>query len=438
MELLIPLVFIGLVCGGIGVWFGGLRNRQTAGFWLGFFLGPFGWLLTLLLPSENAGQAPTSGSARTIPEQRGIGQCPTCGGGLVGLYAKCPHCASDVFWAGHVPMRTAQEAADEEERQEQLAAERQEQEKRLAAQRQRQQQEELERQREAQRHWEEQKRQAWRRWRERSRAVFVGTVSAARFVLRIVHDVLRALKRRRRESRARRALVSIMLEVRKADSVLRRWSNQLRTLDEAGKGRCLRMLLAILLTAVVATGTLAVAEVVEKYHESSLEQEKRDLAQRRRYDRLANSETRLTLLGFRTAFAPDFDWDKGIAEGTEAIRRKPQDAMPYRCRGYGRCVKGEWEPAIADFTEAIRLDSKDERSYDLRGCARCVSGEWELAIADFTEAVRRDPNYARAYAFRSVAYAHMGDVEKAQDDREHAKKLGLAPDELAHLAEVLE
>ena len=173
-------------------------------------------------------RATNEGVLETIPDQHGIGRCPTCGGELVGRYAKCPHCASDVFWAGNVPTRTAQEAADEQGRQERLAREEQERQReraeRLAAQRQRQHEQELERQREAQRQWEEQKRR-WEerkrkalRWgEERSRATLVVLVSVARWLLRKAGRVLRGFTRHRRDVRVRRALVPARWWGRKAD-----------------------------------------------------------------------------------------------------------------------------------------------------------------------------------------------------------------------------
>jgi tetratricopeptide (TPR) repeat protein len=439
MEVLIPLLFIGFVCGCIGLWFGGLRNRETAGFWLGFFLGPFGWLLTLLLPAETSGQAPPSEIARTIPEQRGIGRCPTCGGGLVGLYPKCPHCASAVFWAGQVPMGTAQEAADEQKRQERLAAERREREKQWAAQRQRQHEEELERQREAQCRWEERKRKALRWGEEQSRVTLVALVSVARWLLRRGDKVLRGLTRHRRDVRVRRVLVPARWWGRKADRALREWSNRLAALNEAGMRRCLGLVSAILLILVLLVGALVISGAVGKQQEARREQEKQELAQRRRYERVANRETILAVLGFRRSdFGSDFDWDKGIAEGTEAIQLDSRNAIAYRCRGFARCVRAEWEPAMTDLTEAISLDPKDARVYHLRGFVLCVRGEWESAIADLTEAIRLAPGDTRAYAFRSIAHSHTREVERANDDRAHAETHGLTRDEFARVAELLE
>jgi len=365
----IILVLNGLFFGGLGGGFGTLRNRWQEGFWLGFFFGPSGWLLTLLLPP---------GTARTIPEQSGYGQCPTCGGVLVGPYPKCPHCAGDVFWAGRVPMKTAQEAADELDRQE-----------RLAAQRQRQHEEELERQREAQRRWEEQKREVMR---------------------------------------------SLTAIPRRLDSQLKKAVGK----DNDIVYRFLQVFLYLVIPAVLLVGLGSLS--LEKYHESLREQEKQDSAQRRRREKLADRQTRYAVLGFRATL----DWDKVIADSNKAIERGTQDGRAFWNRGVARCANGEWKSAIPDLTDAIRLDAKDS-GYDLvndayrfRGFARCVEGEWEPAISDLTEAVRLDPKDARAYAFRSVAYAQKGEMEKAQNDREHAKSLGFTPDEFAHLAEVLE
>ncbi len=428
MEVLIPLVIIGVVCGCIGVWFGDQRNRPQAGFWLGLFFGPFGWLLTLLLPTDNSGQATAS--------PRGFGQCPTCGGALAGQYPKCPHCASDVFWAGRVPMKTTQEAADERERQERLAAEREakrrEEEKRWAAERE-----------EERRRWDERKRETLRRCREGSRVVFLAIVSAGGWSVRKVDRVLRGLTRRRREARVRRVALSIRRWLHKANWLLRRWAGRLRSLDEAGKGRCLQLLLAILLMLVVATGALAVG----KYQDSCREKEKQELRQqelaqqRQSRWKAANRKARLAVLGY-SGHESDVNWES-VANQSEpySYTEKAEAYATYWCRGFARCVvTGECDPAIADFTEAIRLDpdAKDARVYRFRGFARCVMSEWAPAIADLTDAIRLDPNDVRAYAFRSFAYAHQGDTEKAQGDRESAKRLGFTPDDLARLAEVLE
>ena len=54
---------------------------------------------------------------------------------------------------------------------------------------------------------------------------------------------------------------------------------------------------------------------------------------------------------------------------TEAIRRDPQDAYAYACRGaaYGRV--GEYDKEIADCNEAVRLDPRFTVAYNNRGMA---------------------------------------------------------------------
>lgn len=41
-----------LISGGIGSFIAGERKRNAAGFILGFFLGPFGWIIAALIPGS--------------------------------------------------------------------------------------------------------------------------------------------------------------------------------------------------------------------------------------------------------------------------------------------------------------------------------------------------------------------------------------------------
>jgi hypothetical protein len=65
--------FVGLLLGGLpGSWFGGQVDREGVGFWLGYLLGPLGWIIVLLLPP-------------------GGRHCPECGGYAPGRVL-CMHC----------------------------------------------------------------------------------------------------------------------------------------------------------------------------------------------------------------------------------------------------------------------------------------------------------------------------------------------------------
>jgi Flp pilus assembly protein TadD len=51
-------------------------------------------------------------------------------------------------------------------------------------------------------------------------------------------------------------------------------------------------------------------------------------------------------------------------------------------------MTGDYDRAIADCTEALRLDPKDARAYSTRGDACYMQGDYDRAITDYTEAIR--------------------------------------------------
>jgi tetratricopeptide (TPR) repeat protein len=56
--------------------------------------------------------------------------------------------------------------------------------------------------------------------------------------------------------------------------------------------------------------------------------------------------------------------------------------------------KGDWDRAIADFTEAIRLGSKDAGAYAGRAAANIRKGDIDRALPDLNEGLRLNPNHA--------------------------------------------
>jgi hypothetical protein len=63
MDNLLILLIAGGLGGLIGALIGNTRHRQGAGCALGFFFGPIGWIIVLLLP---AGPAPVKTNARPV------------------------------------------------------------------------------------------------------------------------------------------------------------------------------------------------------------------------------------------------------------------------------------------------------------------------------------------------------------------------------------
>ncbi len=116
------------------------------------------------------------------------------------------------------------------------------------------------------------------------------------------------------------------------------------------------------------------------------------------------------------AYLRGHQFAKGIADATEAIRLDPRSAEARNTRGALHLGAGDGDRAIADFTEAIRLDSKYAASYNNRGVVRFNKGDLDGAMADFSEAVRIDPKYAEAYFDRAGVWKRKGDLDRAIAD----------------------
>jgi len=85
--------------------------------------------------------------------------------------------------------------------------------------------------------------------------------------------------------------------------------------------------------------------------------------------------------------------------------------------------KGDYNRAIADSSEAIRLDPNNAVAYGTRGAAYKGKEDFDSAIADLTEAIRLDPNNAPAYGNRGLTYITKRDYDKAISDLEMAVKI---------------
>ena len=67
MELVAFFFFVGLISGIIGIFLGGIVEKGVAGFWLGAFLGPIGWIIVFLLPRDE--ESPNHQPNPTIEQQ---------------------------------------------------------------------------------------------------------------------------------------------------------------------------------------------------------------------------------------------------------------------------------------------------------------------------------------------------------------------------------
>jgi tetratricopeptide (TPR) repeat protein len=94
--------------------------------------------------------------------------------------------------------------------------------------------------------------------------------------------------------------------------------------------------------------------------------------------------------------------------------------MAYASRGDGYGMKGDFDRAIADASEAIRLNPKLARAYYSRGEAYRMKGDFGRAISNLTEALRLAPEYEWAKKQLEVA---TQDRARARE-REEARRTG--------------
>jgi tetratricopeptide (TPR) repeat protein len=108
--------------------------------------------------------------------------------------------------------------------------------------------------------------------------------------------------------------------------------------------------------------------------------------------------------------------DKALADYSAAIGLNPEyaNAWVMRARIFG--LKGDYDQAIRDYTQGILLAPQFPDAYVERATSRWRKSQFEEAIGDYTAAIRLDSQYAEPYAWRARLYSMKGDYDKALAD----------------------
>jgi tetratricopeptide (TPR) repeat protein len=115
--------------------------------------------------------------------------------------------------------------------------------------------------------------------------------------------------------------------------------------------------------------------------------------------------------------------DRAIADETEAIKLKPDDAQAFVERATIYAYSGNMDAAIADLDTAIGLKPADLTALIDRGAVFAAKHDYTRALADFNTAVKADPENLGAILNRAAAYHGLGDNDRAIADLDTVIKL---------------
>jgi tetratricopeptide (TPR) repeat protein len=115
-------------------------------------------------------------------------------------------------------------------------------------------------------------------------------------------------------------------------------------------------------------------------------------------------------------FSEQEDYASAIADFTQAIRLKPDDADSFFERGEAYWLQDNHRDALKDLNKAIELNAANADYFCFRGLIWAEEEEYEQAIADFTESINLDPEDGTAFYERGMAYMAMEDYTTAIDN----------------------
>ena len=118
------------------------------------------------------------------------------------------------------------------------------------------------------------------------------------------------------------------------------------------------------------------------------------------------------------AYLAHRDFDRAIADFSEAARLEPGVAKPLYDRGAARFEKGQDILALQDFDQVLRLAPRDTLAMTARGDLYMARGERALAEKDYAAALRLAPDPRTVLERRAAAHERAGlfEAEVRDDD----------------------
>jgi tetratricopeptide (TPR) repeat protein len=123
----------------------------------------------------------------------------------------------------------------------------------------------------------------------------------------------------------------------------------------------------------------------------------------------------------------DKDWNKAVDAFHKASeldhKQLPNLVAVLQQRGTAYANEQKFPEAIADFSEALKLKPDDATIYERRAVVEMKMKDLDKALADYSSAIKLKPDDVRYYLYRSSIYERKGDVKNSMADTEKALKL---------------
>ena len=123
----------------------------------------------------------------------------------------------------------------------------------------------------------------------------------------------------------------------------------------------------------------------------------------------------------------DKDWNKAVDAFHRASeldhKQTPNLVAVLQQRGTAYANEQKFPEAIADFSEALKLKPDDATIYERRAVVEMKMKDLDKALADYSSAIKLKPDDVRYYLYRSSIYERKGDVKNSMADTEKALKL---------------
>lgn len=115
-------------------------------------------------------------------------------------------------------------------------------------------------------------------------------------------------------------------------------------------------------------------------------------------------------------------YQKALADYTQAITIDPQYAVGYQFRGNIYEELKEYQMAIADYDRAILIAPQNTNHYS-RATVYQQLKDYQMAIVDYSQTIAINSQYAEAYENRGVCKHALGDIIGGIEDLQTAAEL---------------